>query len=556
MKKFTWMMFFILGMVTFSFAQDEELAPVTRTIAVTNVNIVPAPGQLIENGTVLMKDGIITAVGKNVSVPPGARIVKGDSLYIYPGFILGMSHVGIKMPKRDERPEVKVPGNPPDELAGITPERGVLEFLVPADKSVSEYRSLGFTLAQTAPEGGMLPGQSSLILLKGNNADEMVMNTGTAMYATFEGARRMYPATTMGVMAKFRELYRQAEQAKKFRQMYSAEPAGMQRPFYDRTLIAFYPVLDRKIPVAYKGTGVLDAQRAILLKEELGFDLILTELRQGWDIVQKVKNSNTKVLFSLDMPEWKPLDKKDTVKEEEQYKEQEIIEGLEKRKEEFAKRYYGQPALYQQAGVPFAFSSVDTKITAKDIKGNLHKMVENGLSEDAALAALTTTPASIYGLSRMAGTIENGKMANLVVSDKPFFDKESNVRYVFVEGDLFEYEVKAKKKSDKKAAARLAGNWSYSAETPNGTITGTIKLAESDGVLTGSIDNSYNDEVSELNDVLITGNSLTFNFKTRILAEQKQVNAVLNIEGDSFEGTLSSPGIEIIPIKGTKKPQK
>lgn len=554
MKKFSWMMFFILGVITFAFAQDEELAPVTRTIAITNVNIVPSPGQLIENGTVLMKDGVITAVGKNVAVPPGARIVNADTMYVYSGFILGMSHVGIKMPKRDERPEVKVPGNPPDELAGITPERNVLDFLEPGEKSVSDYRGLGFTLAQTAPQGGMLPGETSLILLKGNNTDDMIVNTGTAFYATFEGARRMYPATTMGVMAKFRELYRQAEQAEQFGKKYAAEPTGMQRPFYDRTLEAFYPVLDRRIPVAFKGTGVLDAQRAISLKEELGFDLILTELQQGWDIVQKIKNSNTKVLFSLDMPEWKPVDGKDTVEEKEVSPEQEIFKLLEKRKEEFAKKYYGQAALYQQEGVPFAFSSVDAK--AKDIKGNLQKMIENGLSEDAALVALTTNPASMYGISRMAGTIENGKMANLVVSDRPIFDKESNVRYVFVEGDLYEYEVKEKKKSDKKAAARVAGNWNYTAETPNGPVSGTITVEERDGVLSGTIDNNYNDEVSQLNDVLITGDKLTFNFKTRILAEEEKISAVITIAGDTFEGMLSGPEIGNIPIEGAKEPQK
>lgn len=555
MKKFTWMMLFIFGSLHVINAQDEELAPVTTTIAITNVNIVPSPGQLIQDGTVLMKDGIIVAVGKNIAVPPGARIVKADSMYVYSGFILGMSHVGIKMPKKDDRPDVKIPGNPPRDVAGITPERNITDFLTD-EKSINEYRELGFTVAQTAPEGGMLPGQASVILLKSSSAIEMMLKPETALFATFEGGRRVYPATAMGIMAKFRELYRQAEQAKKFSQMYSDEPSGMKRPYYDPSLVAFYPVLERKIPVAYKGTGLLDAQRALLLKNELGFDLVITELKEGWDIVDKVKNSNAKVLFSLDLPEWKDEEKKDSVKQKtvKPEKKDKRDEALEKRKEEFAKKYFSQAALYHNAGVSFGFSSLDAK--SKDIKENLFKMVENGLSEDAALAALTTNPASILGINRITGTIENGKMANLVISTKPYFNKEAKVKYVFVEGKLHEYDLKEKKKSDEKAIVKVVGNWSYTAETPNGPVSGNIKFNEVDGVLSGTISNDMSNEASELNDVLVSGNNLTFSFKTNVGGEEMKIDAVLTIDGDTFEGSLSAPQFGSIPIEGSKQPEK
>ena len=560
------MLFFILITTGFVIAQNDELAPVTRTIAFTNVNIIPSPGQIIENGIVVVRNGVITAVGKNAVVPPGAKVVKADSMYLYAGFILGMSNAGVKMPEQKDRPEVKEPANPPDELAGITPERNVLDYISPDDKSISELRGLGFTLAQTAPDGGMLPGMASVILLSGNQRDDLLLKSNTALYATFDGARRMYPATVIGVMAKFRELYRQAEQSKRFQNQYTSSPAGMERPQYDRTLEAFYPVVDKRIPVIFEGKEVLEAQRALTLQRELGFNLVLTELKQGWDIVDQLKGSNTKVLFSLDLPEWKE-EKKDSTKEDSS-KEPKIAESsgeaekdtvesqekkmLESRKEEFAKKAFGQMAAYHKAGVMFGFSSVEVK--SGDIHKNLVKIVENGLSEDAALAALTTTPASFLGLSQVAGTVENGKMANMVISTKPYFDKESKVKYVVIDGVLFEYEIKEGKKSDPKTVAAAVGTWRYSSESPQGTVTGNLVLMESGGILSGTISNSATNETSPLKDVIFVGNKLSFTFTVDAGGEALEINAVVTVDADKFNGTVSISN-EPFAIEGTRDPQ-
>src|SRR5258707_15837751 len=96
------------------FAQDEKpVAPVGRTYALTNATIVQAPGRKIEKGTVVMKDGLITAVGASVAIPPEAIVIKADSMYVYAGFIDGLSHVGVTKPKEEKQDRPKDPGNPP-----------------------------------------------------------------------------------------------------------------------------------------------------------------------------------------------------------------------------------------------------------------------------------------------------------------------------------------------------------------------------------------------------------------------------------------------------------
>ena len=551
MKKYPGILFIILLSVVPLRAQD-ELDPVTKTVAFTNVNIIPATGKMIKNGTVVISNGIISAVGNDIQVPPGAREIKADTMYLYAGFILGMSHAGIDMPEKGNQSRVKEPANPPDERAGISPERTVLGFLTPEHKSIQELRQLGFTIAQTAPKNGMLPGNASLILLKGKEADDMILRPQTALYATFEGASGMYPATILGVMAKYRQLYRQAEQARQLQNQYNSSPAGMQRPFYDRTLEAFYPVLEKQVPVAFKGPKVLEAQRAIALQNELGFKLLLTGLKEGWDIVPKIKGADINVLFSLDLPEWKE-EKKDSLKEATTTEVSPEKKLLMARKEEFTKKYFSQMAIYQNEGIPFGFSSIDAE--AKDIHGNFLKMIENGLSENAALAAVTTDPASILGINEIAGTVENGKMANLVISTKPYFQKDAKVRFVVIEGEVFEYKAKDTIKADPGIRAVVLGEWNYTSESPQGEVTGKINIREEGDILAGTITNSINNEVIPLEDVLLVGNTLSFSFNMEISGNPVKIEAILTIQNLKFTGTYSV-GNEAFSVEGEKQPEK
>lgn len=440
---------------TLGYAQEErKLGPVSRSYAITQATVVQGPGRKIEKGTVLIKDGLITAVGQNLTIPSDAIQVKGDSLFVYAGFIDGLSRVGVSRPKEDlSKEKVKDPGNPSPDRAGITPQNDVRNFLSPTDKTVEELRTLGFTAAQVVPYGGMLPGSASVIFLGGHTADEMVVGARSSLYSELTAAERVYPNTVIGVMAKWRELYRQASLTKSYESTYASNRSGIDRPATDRVLEAFYPVIDKKIPVLFRADKALDLHRVLALQKELGFPLIVANVKEGWDAIPKIKSSGAKVFLSLDLPEEKKEDKKDDKSfTPNAFTDSVELKALEKRKADFIAMQTGQALSFQKAGVVFGFSALSVK--TKDLQPNLRRIIKAGLSEDQALAALTTSPASMLGLSDRLGSIDTGKVANLVISRKPYFDEKSKVQFIFVDGVMYKIETKepekpAEKKSDK-----------------------------------------------------------------------------------------------------------
>ncbi|PHN05421.1 amidohydrolase family protein [Flavilitoribacter nigricans] len=538
-----------------SYAQDDqEIAPVTRTFVLKNATIITQPGQMIENGQILIKNGLIEAVGKSVSVPSNAKVIDVDSMYIYPGFIEGLSRTGVPRPKDEERREIKDPGNPPNDAAGIQPERSVVDLLSADDSSIESMRKLGFTAAHVVPHGNMLPGQGAIILLGGSSPEEMVLASNTSLFSQLEGARRVYPATTMAVMSKWRELYQQAKQAQQHEKNYKNNPRGMTRPSYDGTLEAFYPVLDQELPVFFTAESVKDAYRVLALQEELGFPLVLAGLKQGFYMTDELKAKGFPLLLSLDIPESKEEKKKEEGEEEdkEKAKPDPEKEALKKRQKEAIAKHQSQAATLSEAGLTFGFSTLEVK--SGDVKNNLMTMIEKGISEEKVLASLTTIPAKMLGMSDMLGTLEKGKIANLVITDKPYFSKESNVRYVFVDGAPFEYEAKKpKKKGDASAKVSAAGEWSYTINIPGQAMSGTFKIKQDgDGQISGTITSPDDGSEGELQEVVLSGNNLSFSFPYDAGGQAMKVSFDVIIDGDEVEGTVTAGSFGTFDVEGER----
>jgi hypothetical protein len=401
--------------------------------------------------------------------------------------------------------------------------------------------------------------------LGGSGTDNMVLQSNAALYSELTPAERMYPNTIIGVMAKFRELYQQASITKNYEAMYASNRNGLERPQPDRVLQAFYPVIDKKQAVAFKAEKVLDIQRVVNLQKDLGFNLTLTDVKEGWDVINKIKAANAKVFLSLDLPEKKKEEKKDEKKEDKKEEKKESKsdkpktatelekEALDKRKEEFTNKYFGQASAFQKAGVAFAFSTNNAK--AKDIPATLRNIIAAGLTEDQALAALTTTPAQLLGISDRVGTLEAGKMANIVISDKSYFNEKAKVRYVFVDGVLYKQEVKEEKKTEntgKKADA--SGRWSYTADTPQGANTGIITIKNDGGKITGTLTSSMANRDYELQDIAQDGNKLSFFYNSDFGGNSLKVEFNVALDATSFEGNMTAGRFGSFPVKGNKEP--
>jgi len=222
--------------------------------------------------------------------------------------------------------------------------------------------------------------------------------------------------------------------------------------------------------------------------------------------------------------------------------------NLEARQEIERKKYYATAATLSDAGLSFGFTTMDTK--PEDVMKNLRTMVENGLSEDIALAALTTNPADILGVSASMGSVEPGKMANLVVTTGPLFEEKSKIRYVFIDGQKFEMDLKKKKTpSDPNAVVNPAGSWSYTVASPDGEIPGTLTLTGSPGSLSGTIESAMGPDPIELDDIELDGNLLTFSLNAGPMGA---ITVEVTIDGDSLEGTVSGADFSGLPMTGTR----
>ncbi|XWN35928.1 MAG: amidohydrolase family protein [Balneola sp.] len=554
-RKTLFRLLFVLPLIGFTSnlqAQSDPTgeSPATRTYAITNATIIQAPGKVMEEGTIVITDGLITSIGKNVRIPATADVIDGTEMFIYPGFIDGMSNTGADRPQNPERPDNLFTPDPPNYYAGITPENQVIDQIKVDENSIEAMRKVGFTVSHTVPYGRMLPGSGALILLRdADHPDNLILSEGSSLYSQFSGAPGAYPGNTLGIMAKFRNLYKNAELSKNHTELYASNPNGISRPVRDRVSEAFYPVIEKQQPIFYNASNSLEARRAIRLQKELGFNLVLGNLQEGWDLADDIKESDTKVFMSLELPK-EPKDSKDEGKSDE-------VKQLEERRMEFYKKYVTQYLKLQEAGIKFGFSSIDAR--PNQLKDNILTIIENGLSEDEALAALTTNAADLLGISDMTGTLDEGKIGNLIVSKGPYFDKDSQIKYVFVDGEKHEYDIKdgsKVKEGDSATPANLEailGTWNYEFTTPQGTQTGTFVFTNESDILSGIMTSSDGTPDTDLQNISFLDGELSFDFSIDAGGQAVDIVVVGVVDGNNYDAEASVAAFNFtFPIQATK----
>ncbi len=558
LRKLLFRLLFILPLVGLSlnaFAQSDPTgeSPATRTYAITNATIVQAPGTVMEQATLIIKNGLISEVGKNLKVPEYAEEIDGTDMYVYPGFIDGMSYTGAKRPKAMERPNNLFTPDPPNDYAGITPQHKVVEQVQLDESSIEGLRKVGFTISHTVPYGRMLPGSGALLLLRdATHPDEMILSEDVSMYTQFVGAPGAYPGNTLGIMAKWRNLFKNAANSKNHAELHAKNPRGVERPHRDRVLEAFFPVVAKEQPVFYNSTNALEARRAMRLQNELNFELALGNLKQAWDLTDAIKQHNAKVFMSINLPK-EPKNSKEEDKSDE-------VKTLEERRMEFYKQYLSQYASLKEQGIKFGVSTMGT--SGSKVKTNMMTIIENGLSEDDALAALTTDAAELLGISEIAGTLESGKLGNAIVTTGPYFDKDSQVKMVFVDGDKYEYEVKDKSKkkatadtgeSNTEGDAILLGSWSYSFTTPEGEQTGKMIFKRENGELTGVMTSDDGTPDVDMSNISFLNNELSFDFTVDAGGQSIEIVVTGTVNGKEYEADASVAAFNFnFPITATK----
>ncbi|NND34794.1 MAG: amidohydrolase family protein [Saprospiraceae bacterium] len=547
----------------------QNVPQVTAKIFIENVTLNTHPGSTPFVGNILVEDGIITNIGPSITPPFDARIIDGDTMHAYAGFIATLSHIGIKEPKEDnQRPKVDRTGYPPNDVAGITPEKSVSDLYIAKEGSIKEYRQQGFAIAQTVPYGKMLPGKGSVISLSGESFDDAVILKDNSMYARWANVRGVFPATLIGIMAKWREMYKNAELLADHAEHYKANPLNRQRPNPDAATEALYPVVSNQMAVYFEAEKHRDIYRTLRLQKDLGFDLVIAEAKDIDRIADKIKENNVRVLLSLDLPKEEKEEKKTSEKEKEGDNVMEGTAGEEedpeedktdqekdrllKRKKEAAKRYVSQAKMLADENIPLAFSYIDVK--PKDIHPNLRRMAKEGLSESVALSALTTEAATTLGIESIAGTLEAGKIGNLVVLTKPLLDEQAKVKMVVVDGKVHSYDVKEKKKKTSgEEVADVSGEWSYKIEVPGMTPSGTMTFTKSGDTYNLEVTSNQNPgESVSTEDIEIDGSNMMFSYSMDAGGMTITIENDITFDGNTFDGTVSVGDFGSFEITGKK----
>jgi hypothetical protein len=333
---------------------------------------------------------------------------------------------------------------------------------------------------------------------------------------------------------------------------------NVHRPIADKCLEAFFPVLDGKIPIIFQAPVMKSVYRTQALKKELKFAVHFADIKEGYYVGDVLKTEGNPIIISLDLP--KAAEEKKPVADSSKNAAPKDLEmeALKARTAEELKRLESQAATLAALGLPFSFSTVGVKAT--DIKETIRRMIKAGLTEDQALAALTTTPAAQLGVSHRFGTVEKGRAANLVVSDKSYFDEKSSVRYVFIDGKLFEYEGKPVPKAGASAggagkgseAPKMAGKWSYTIKAPGMNTEGILTFKGSGSDLTGEWTSSQVPGTNAVSNISLDGNKLTFTSNISMGARQITLDFNLTVDGNSLSGTVGVGTFGTFDVTGAK----
>lgn len=519
---------------------------VTKTILINDIHVQVDPNTLLGLSDILIENGLISKIAPYIEPPFNAQIIEADSAYAYPGFIDAFSHVGI--PKEDDkksRPEVQFKGYPPNDVAGITPEVTVSTQIDHKHSSFKKYRDAGFTIVHSVPKGRMLPGQGVILSLNNTDNENMVIRDNASTLFQFKGARGFYPNTSIGVMAKWRDLYKNAELLDKNNKAYALSPKGLMRPQNDKAISALIPVTHQLQPVFTPTKKSKDIFRAVALQKELGYKLVLSNVEHIGASQKHLNSSDIDIILSLNLPkknkEGKPLDSLNLNNTQ---------KALMARKKNSIKEYLTQAGNLEKMGKSFSFTVMDSKID--ELKRNLLRLIENGLTEKAALSALTINPAQLLNIDKITGTLEKGKLANISIYDKPFFQKDSKIKMVIVEGNVNE----VKQSSDKKQNSNnknLLGVWSYTSEILGEDYSGTVTIEDNDGSLSVVILNDDEpDKPLEGQGTSYENGKLSYSITIISDGQVVPVNINMDMAEDSYSGNINIEGLGDFSMEGKK----
>ena len=382
---------------------------------IRNARIVTVSGADVENGNVVISGGRITAVGANVSAPAGAQEIDGRGLIVYPGMIDLATNMGL----------VEVPNGAPgtvdvQELGDMNPNISAVWSVNPHSAHIAVTRVAGVTNVLSGPSGGIISGQATFVNLFGSNPREMALIPEAALVIQFPriggGGFGGPPNITPEAITQrdrrieeLRKIFRDAEAYGRAQDAYRKDPRSIPRPDTDPKLAALVPYARGERPVIFRAERDREMRAVIRFAEELKLKPIILGASEGWKIASFLKEKNVPVILDsvLNLP----------------LREDDAYDSL-----------YENAGKLQAAGVRFCISAGDSGAHVRDLPFQAGMAAAFGLPKAEALKSVTLYPAEILGVADRLGSIEPGKLANLVIADGDLLEARTNIKFLFING--------------------------------------------------------------------------------------------------------------------------
>ncbi|MBI6116507.1 amidohydrolase family protein [Salegentibacter maritimus] len=390
--------------------------PQTNYTVFKNAKIHVSPQEIIENGSFVVKDGKITAIGKSVKEPTNSIVIDLEGNEVYPSFIDLYSSFGVKELKTAQRSN----GQPQYQASRegyywndhIRPETKAVEVFSYDDKAATSLHKAGFGVVNTHVPDGIIRGTGMLVALNPAGSEgERILKDRSAQYLSFDKSKlshQSYPTSTMGAMALIRQAYLDANWYEKGK----SENKDLALEALNR---------NKNLTQIFATDNLLDALRAGKIGKEFNINYVILGDGKEYQRMQEIKETGSTFIVPLNFPN--AYDIEDPF----------LAEHLSL---EEMKTWNQAPAnlkMLAENDIPFTITTHDLNVE-KDFRSNLLKAVKYGLNKEDALAALTTTPAKILGEENRLGTLKEGAWANFIITSGDYFDKETSIYENWTQG--------------------------------------------------------------------------------------------------------------------------